>query len=208
MDLALEPARRPAIEISGYNLSLEAIRVFTISASGARSDVSRHLANPSEYLVTLNLGSNGVFFGPDVNKLEFDLSGGQTRTVTVVQPPAPVPAPEYTIRVLRVTGTIDLNDDENWPASDENKHVVMNSSIAVTPDRPAQFRWEACVGDEVQGYVDISLNLQRSTGTITGSGTSLYFEGTECGRTNEHGSNAFSLDVRRDEASPYQATYP
>ena len=202
VDLALAPQRRPAIEISGFNLSASQVAVYTVSTSG-RTDVSRHLANPSEYLLTLNLGSNGVPLGPQVDKIEFHLSDGQVRSVTVVQLPPDPPKPDYPQRVFRVTGVIDMNDDE-W-TTDENKHVVVNRSVVVTAGQQTVFRWADCVGGEVQGYLDISLTLDRSTGTIASTGTARYYEGTRCGQTDLQGQSALANTLRPGEAVAFRS---
>lgn len=202
VDLALEPQRRPVIEISGFNLTADRVSVFTVGNSG-RTDVSRHLGNPSDYLLTLNLGSNGVPLGPEVDQIEFRLPEGEVRTVTVVQPPPEPPAPDYPRRSFRVTGVIDMNDDE-W-TRDENKHVVVNRSVVVAAGAPTVFHWADCVGGEVQGYLDISLTLDRVTGTLAGSGTARYYEGTRCGQTDLQGRSAVSTSLRPGEAVAFQS---
>jgi hypothetical protein len=57
IDMNLPPERRNGVEISGYNLTTENIKVSLLdSKAQTKVDVSSYLSNPSGYLLTLNLG--------------------------------------------------------------------------------------------------------------------------------------------------------
>lgn len=204
VDLNLAPERRPAVEIAGYNLSTSVVKAYAVSAGG-RVDVSTHLSNPSEFLVTLNTGTNGVPFNATTSKIEFVLSGAPMRSLTVVQPaPKPVPV-TYPKRTLRIEGTFDLNDDE-LVASDEDKHGKISGSVQVAAGTSSAFKWGDCVGDEVQGYLDLNASVNEVTGEIAVSGTARYYEGTKCGTTNSHGSRQINVTIPRGQRVNQQVT--
>lgn len=204
VDLNITPERRPAVEIAGYNLSTSVIKAYAVSASG-RVDVSTHLSNPSEFLVTLNTGTNGVPFDASTSKIEFELSGAPMRSLTVVQPaPKPVVI-TYPKRTLRVEGSFDLNDDENF-GSDEDKHGRISGTKVVTAGTTSSFAWEDCVGGEVQGYLDLTASVNALNGDIAVSGTARYYEGTSCGATNAHATRQINVTIPRGQRVNQQVT--
>lgn len=205
VDMNIAPDRRPLIEIAGYNLTQNAIKVFLVDRSqpSGRLDVSDKLSNPSSYLLTLNLGSNGVPLSASSDKIIFELPNGDFKDINVIQPPPPPPKPQFLNSRIHVTGTIDMNDDENI-VSDENKFVRVDSWIDVQHDRNTPYHWEDCVGDEVQGYVDVQLQLDKDTGVVSGQGIGRYYEGTSCGVTNEHGNRPFNFSLRPGESYNYE----
>ena len=204
VDLSLAPERRPAVEIAGYNLSTSVVKAYAVSAAG-RVDVSAHLSNPSEFLVTLNTGTNGVPFDATTSKTEFDLAGAPMRSLTVVQPP-PIKVPiTYQERTLRIEGLYDLNDKE-VVGSDENKHGKISGSTRVTAGSTVPYHWEDCVGDEVQAYLDLNASLNRLNGDITVSGTARYYEGDSCGATTSRGSRQINVTIPRGQQINQQVT--
>jgi hypothetical protein len=207
VDMNIPSDRRPVIEIAGYNLTQNTIKAFLVdkSQTSGRLDVSDKLSNPSNYLLTLNLGSNGVPLSANSDKIIFELPNGEVKSISVIQPPPPPPKPQFLNSRIHVTGTIDMNDDENI-VSDENKFVRVDTYIDVKHDQNTPYHWEDCVGGEVQGYVDAQLQLDKDTGVVSGQGIGKYYEGTSCGRTNEHGSRPFNFSLRPGESYTYQAT--
>jgi hypothetical protein len=131
INMGIEASRRPIVEIAGYNLTREAIKVFLVERESPRIDVSDKLSNPTGYLLTLNLGSNGVPLSAKSDQIVFAMPNGEERSITISQPQAVAPPPEFPRRRVRVTGTIDMNDDENF-SEDENKQVPINETIDVT----------------------------------------------------------------------------
>jgi hypothetical protein len=75
-----------AIEIDGYNLDAAQIKVYLIDNRNQRTDVTSALANPTRYLITLNLGSNGVRLTTKSNKILFKLSSNEEQSVNIIQP--------------------------------------------------------------------------------------------------------------------------
>jgi hypothetical protein len=81
----VKEGRLKSIDISGYNLDFanENIKVSLIDKE--EYDVTYALANPTRYLITLNLGSNGVPLTVNSQKLIFKLSDDEIRSVNIIQ---------------------------------------------------------------------------------------------------------------------------
>jgi len=82
----VEQGKLTSLDISGYNLDYSKIKVFLVSHDGAEKDVSSHLGNPTEYLITLNLSTTGVPINSCSNKLRFDLKNNNSFTVNITHP--------------------------------------------------------------------------------------------------------------------------
>ena len=82
----VEQGKLTSIDISGFNLDYSEIKVFLISHDGTEKNVSSHLGNPSEYLITLNLSTTGVSLSSCSNKLRFDLKNNNSFTINIVHP--------------------------------------------------------------------------------------------------------------------------
>ena len=118
----LPPDRRPNIEISGYNLDFANVKVYLVDNQNQRSDVSFALANPSRYLLTLNLGGNGVPLSNSSDKFMFVLPG-KTRTININQPVPPPPRPIPSTYVVIVhTGCVE------YAGTDANVYVTLFGS--------------------------------------------------------------------------------
>ncbi|MCP4420679.1 MAG: hypothetical protein GY805_29070 [Chloroflexi bacterium] len=74
-----------SLTIDGYNLDSGNIKVYLIDDQGNRNEVTDDLAIPTHYIMTLNLGSNGIPITPSSDRLEFELPN-ETRTVNINQP--------------------------------------------------------------------------------------------------------------------------
>ena len=75
-----------SVEISGYNLDFANIQVLLVDAENQQTDVSDFLTNPSQYLLALNLGDNGVPLTSSSSELLFVLEENETKSVNVRQP--------------------------------------------------------------------------------------------------------------------------
>jgi hypothetical protein len=190
IDMNLSPERRNVVEISGYNLTTDNIKVSLLdSKANTKVDVSSHLSNPSGYLLTLNLGSNGVPLSPSSDKIIFDLPNAGSRSIGISQPVAPPPKPQFLNRRVQITGTIDMIDDENV-GGDDTKFVRVpdNTYVDVSSARGGVYHWEDCLDGEVQGYYDATFQLDKDTGIVSVQAIGKYFEGTRCGRTDDQGT--------------------
>jgi hypothetical protein len=188
IDMNLPPERRNGVEISGYNLTTENIKVSLLdSKAQTKVDVSSHLSNPSGYLLTLNLGGNGVPISPNSDKIIFDLPNAGARSIEIRQPVAPPPKPVFNNARIHVFGTIDMLDKENI-GSDEHKSVTVDQWIDVNSGQNIAYNWEDCVGGEVQGYYNAQMQLDRNTGIVSIQPSGKYYEGTSCGRTDDQGT--------------------
>lgn len=75
-----------SVEISGYNLDFANIQVLLVDAENQQTDVSHFLTNPSQYLLALKLGDNGVPLTSSSSELLFVLEENETKSVNVRQP--------------------------------------------------------------------------------------------------------------------------
>jgi hypothetical protein len=80
-------------EVSGYNLDDVNVKVVLVDNQNNETDVSFALADPSSYIISVNLGANGVPLTPDSDKLIFRLPGGE-HSVNINQPIVVEPKPE------------------------------------------------------------------------------------------------------------------
>jgi hypothetical protein len=128
VDLNLPADRRTHIEISGYNLDVANIQAQLVDSANQPMDVSNALASPSRYLLTLNLGSNGVPLDASSDKLLFVLPDG-TKSVNIIQPAEATAVPQpvaYTVTL--VTGCIDGG------GTDANVYIVLTGPRGSTPE--------------------------------------------------------------------------
>ena len=161
VDLNLPADRRTHIEISGYNLDVANIQAQLVDNANQLSDVSNALASPSRYLLTLNLGSNGVPLDASSDKLLFVLPDG-TKSVNIIQPAAPTAVPQpvaYTVTL--VTGCTGAG------GTDANVYIVLTGTRGSTPetelDIPNYDDRERCSSDSYQVVSDDLDNLTQVT---------------------------------------------
>lgn len=108
VDMNLPPERRPFVQISGYNLDAANVTIYLLDIQGQQSDVTFALGNPSRYLLTLNLGGNGVPLTNLSDKLIFVLSREETRSINIIQPFTPTPRSVPSIYTVTVhTGCVE-----------------------------------------------------------------------------------------------------
>jgi hypothetical protein len=83
----VESGNLTSITIDGYNLDAAKIKVYLVDRQNQRVDVSAKLGNPARYVLTLNLGSNGVPLTAQSDRIEFELPSG-LQSVNINQPRA------------------------------------------------------------------------------------------------------------------------
>jgi hypothetical protein len=81
--------RLNSVVLSGYNLDVANVKVSLVDQQGKKTDATRYLANPTQYLLTLNLGGNGVPLQASSDKLVFVLGNNEIRSINVIQPVVP-----------------------------------------------------------------------------------------------------------------------
>ncbi len=96
IDMNLSAERRTHYRIDGYNIDVKDIELFLIQIDGSRIDVSNQLGNPTDYLLTIDLGGQGVPLSSESDMLELILPNGRTRPINIIQPITPQ-ALAYTI---------------------------------------------------------------------------------------------------------------
>ncbi len=131
MNLSAE--RRPHIEMLGYNLDKAKMRAFLVDNQNQRVDVSSHLGGMGEYLITLNLGANGVPLSETSHKIELQTDGGGVLgDINVIQPQRP------TINRYRITVTffkIYFKNVSEGKAGSYTGEVVMDFGVNQQPRR-------------------------------------------------------------------------
>lgn len=157
IDMNLDADRRTYIEISGYNLDAANVTVFLIDNLDHLSDVSFAIGSPSRYLLTLNLGRNGVPLSDASDKLVFELSGGETRTVNIIQPlPTPPPPQDFEYRIDLYTV-----DKASAPAAEHGRVWVKIIGTQGRTDEnlvPGNFR---------RGEIESTIVSSQDLGSIT-----------------------------------------
>ncbi|HEX5415569.1 MAG TPA: hypothetical protein VFZ25_07875, partial [Chloroflexota bacterium] len=88
VDVSLIPSRLNHLEFYGYDFDTTPIQVLLDNGSSS-VDVSSSLAKPTHYHMTLNLGGNGVNFGPTSQKLRLRWNNKDISTISVIQPATP-----------------------------------------------------------------------------------------------------------------------
>lgn len=199
IDMNLSPDRRPLIEIAGYNLTRDSIRVFLEHSQNPDSDVSNSLDNPTSYLLTITLDK--IPLDDNSERLRLELENGQKHTIGIIQAYRP-PKEEFRISQIHITGSINMNDDE-YIVSDQNKNIPVNTYVEVS-NNSTNYHWEDCVGDEVQGYLDVQMQLNKETGVVSGQGSARYYEGTRCGQTDLQGNHSFDFRISPGESYLFQ----
>lgn len=120
IDLALEPERRNELKLAGYDFDRTNITVILLNKD-KEIDVTAKLAQPSKYLLTLNLSpTNGIQFSEKSNQIlvKATKSGNLISLINILQPPD---------NVLKHTEVIDLRtgiDDNNMTKCPQNFMVV------------------------------------------------------------------------------------
>ncbi|MGB3638049.1 MAG: hypothetical protein WBA39_10810 [Rivularia sp. (in: cyanobacteria)] len=200
INMNLPQNRRTNISIAGYNLTRDAIKVFLEDTQNRKTDVSDSIDNPSNYKLTVTL--DRIPLNKTSKRLIFELANGTKHSIGIIKAYKP-PKQEFRLSRIRITGDIYMNDDEIF--KDENKKVPINTYIDIPGGSNKTYSWQGCVGDEVQGYLDVQMQLDKDTGTITGQGSATYYEGTKCGRTDLHKSrNINSFSIRPNQSHPIQ----
>ena len=88
INLALPPERLSELKIAGYDFDQGEIKLF-LRNSSQEEDVSEYLAKPTHYLLTANLGSNGIRqkILPSSHKLILKANDREISSINVIQPP-------------------------------------------------------------------------------------------------------------------------
>lgn len=179
MDLA--PQDRPTIIYDGYNITEGSVSASIERAKQLIPVDETLLGFPSPYMVTINTTALDLREGD--TRLFLKVGTDQdtaTKWNVTIKPKSQKPV--YVASTVHITGTVGLHDDETWPMDDENKTDAINKYVVV-PLEGSSYHWENCVGDEVQGYLDIVFSLNKDTGAVFGAWTAEYYEGDDCGRT-------------------------
>lgn len=203
INMNLPPDRRGIIEISGYNLTAQAVHVDLEDAEGVRASADQSLDNPTGYLVTVNVNTLALTAASRRLVFTLGLPGSTTveRTVAILPKTTP-PKKEFVSATVSVSGWVDVNDDENV-GGDENRRSTVKKKVVVTAAKGGAFHWKGCVGDEVQGYLDLALSLDKATGSVSATGNARYYEGDECGKTDLQGAREAVFTLAPGKKSVY-----
>lgn len=144
IDMSLAPTRRSNLSVDGYNLDVAKLKLLLENTGAAPLDVTSALARTSPYLVTVNLGANGVPLSAKSSKLVLRWVDGNKdlSQVNIIQPPPtpPTPAP-ITVTALKFTywtGDEDKDDratDVGAKVFLANGEKVLDTTTQGTGDR-------------------------------------------------------------------------
>lgn len=181
INLDLAPQDRPTIIYDGYNITEGSVSASIERAKQLIPVDETLIGFPSPYMVTINTTALDLHDGDTRLFLKVGTDQSTATKWNVTIKPKTL-KPVYVASTVHITGTVELHDDESWPMDDEHKSDAINAYISV-PIEGRTYHWEDCVGDEVQGYLDIVFNLDKDTGSVFGPWTALYYEGDKCGET-------------------------
>ncbi|MGL4500999.1 MAG: hypothetical protein ACRCU2_18160 [Planktothrix sp.] len=165
-------------------------------------DVSNSLDNPTHYLLTVNLSR--VQLGKDSERLIFEFPNQEEYSIGIIKESVKPPKEEFSSSRIRITGMINMNDKE-YVVSDQNKDIPVDTYVDAFGGGNTVYRWQDCVGGEVQGYLDVQMQLDKETGVLYLQGTAKYYEGTRCGQTNLRKIHSFDLKVLPGKGEVFQA---
>jgi len=86
IDVSRIPDSLKALELYGYNFDVSPIEVI-VELGDRTVDVTSKLDRPTRYLLTLNLGPNGVQLPPEANRITLKWNATTLSTITIIQPP-------------------------------------------------------------------------------------------------------------------------
>jgi hypothetical protein len=109
---------------------------------------------------------------------------------------------QVSLRQVTVSGTIDIKDDETWPASDERETVPVSATGVIGVEPSSFVEMEGCAGDEVR--VTLELNAQGAArNAVLITGTARLYEGTNCTTTDLEQEKSIRLTVPADSYAPF-----
>jgi hypothetical protein len=89
IDMNLTPNRRNKVDISGYDFDNQPLKLYLISNTNEKTDVTHAINRLSHYHVVLNLGSNGVMLNETSSRLVLEYKDSQMSSIAVTQPVIP-----------------------------------------------------------------------------------------------------------------------
>ena len=89
IDMNLTPNRRNKIDISGYDFDNQPLKLYLISNTNQKIDVTHAINRLSHYHLVLNLGSNGVMLDGTSTRLVLEYKNNQMSSIAVTQPVVP-----------------------------------------------------------------------------------------------------------------------
>jgi hypothetical protein len=191
VDASLVPDRLKVLAFYGYDFDAASIQVLLQNGS-QYLDVSQHLAKPTHYHMTLDLGRTGVQLSPNSRRFVLKWKDQEISSVTISQPPPPAPVPR---RKITVKGKIDIKDDE-W-FSDEYGHLKIDEEFILSPGSRRPLQYIECVGGEVRVELELTVQLRRDLISFIDV-TAVLFEGTSCSTDDKEDSKRERIIVPPD----------
>ncbi len=195
-----EKGKPNIINITGYNLSQDSVNLYLQeSVNSPKKPINYSLNYPTKYLMTIIVSK--IENVENSHQLVLELgNGGGTQTIGIQQKAERFET-RYVSSTVRITGSVTLNDDEIF--KDEVRTVNVNDTVTITNNKNGTYNWNACVGDEVHGYLNSSMSLNPINGYISLQGTSDYYEGTKCGKTELQKDDSFNFTLQKPQQSEY-----
>jgi hypothetical protein len=190
VDAARVPDPDNHLEFDGYNFDESGLTVLHERGSST-TDVSQYLDRPEHYKLTLNLGSSGVQLNYDSRRFILIWNGETLYTIGIEPPPIPEPISH----VFRITGWVDVNDDD-W-GDDQHNTFAVDWGVELTPGYSYYLYQNSWCVDEVRGEMDLSINLDPATGLIYGNGVMRTYEDVSgsCGGNDLDKTHTFNFEV-------------
>jgi hypothetical protein len=191
--------QRTSLAADGYDFD-GSVRVYLIDTQNKSKDITFALAKPSHYLLTLNLGRNGVQFSNTSKLIKFVMPD-ETFTVNVIQPHR---QPLHK-QVIEMSGKISMKDAG---LRTHSKTITLDRQFVLSPsNRKAEFSDYWCVGKgrKVRGLLDVQFKLDPDTGRVSVEGVTKYFEGGgECSKVNSlRRSKTFQFVIGHNNSERY-----
>ena len=161
VDMNLDPNRRNAIEVYGYNLDQGNLRLYHVTDS-RQEDRTGDFATVSPFKRTINLGLNGIHLDAHSQRLRIDLGDGVYRDIAVIQAyPKVCETKDITLTTQKMTvfpikfGSGDNDFDGNGPCV---RVLVRINAVSRTQigARATMESWE-CHGDMTKISYDYTL---------------------------------------------------
>lgn len=89
IDMNLTPNRRNKVDISGYDFDNQPLKLYLISNTNEKTDVTYAINRVSHYHLVLNLGSNGILLNETSGRLVLEYKDNQLSSIAVTQPVIP-----------------------------------------------------------------------------------------------------------------------
>lgn len=195
IDLALVPDRLKELKLSGYDFDKSSI-VVELLEGDERVEVTQYLAQPSKYVLTLNLSSvNGVGLSEKSDRIVVSVADNQEliSDINVIQPPIPVVEPDNSQFITSLQVTSNKSKGDRCPSSMTQIPHDLNASVG------GNFIYLCFAkGGSEDPITDLQITTDEDSGNRCGAGWEFYPQDLNAGA----GGDYIHLCSRRNGAKP------